>query len=101
MFESSGNLLKRLTSRLLAVEPVFRGVQRGLHATLHARRALDRNLGRALAALNIPSQADVQRILDQVDGLEQDLDALGLRLERVAETLERGGAAGERRPRTE
>jgi ubiquinone biosynthesis protein UbiJ len=91
MLEDAGNFLKRVGSRLLARDGVFRAVQAGLRASMHARRALDRNVGRVLGTLDLPAQADVSRLADHVRALDARVGELTARLERVAETLERAG----------
>lgn len=84
MFTRPGNLARRLASELLAKDSVFSGVQRALLGTLDARRAVDRNIGRVLAGLNLPSHIEVDRLYDDVRALEQDVARLTQRAEALA-----------------
>lgn len=85
MFTRPGNLARRLASNLLAKDSVFEGVQRTLLGTLDARRAVDRNFGRLLAGLNLPSHQEVQRLSEDLSALEAEVDALKLRATRLAQ----------------
>ena len=78
-----GNLARRMASRLLAKDAVFAGVQRALLSTLDARRAADRNLGRVLAALNLPSHQEVDRLYEDIRDLEQEVARLTERARRI------------------
>lgn len=79
----------RAASRLLAQDGVFAGFQRTLRATLEARRAVDRNVGRLLAGLNLPSFQDVERLFDHITALEGDLADLSERLRALSERVEK------------
>lgn len=81
--------LLQVASRLLAKDGVFAGFQRTLRATLEARRTVDRNVGRVLAGLNLPSFQDVERLFDHIQALEQDLGDLSRRLSALAERLDK------------
>lgn len=83
MLTRPGNLARRLASRLLAKDSVFTGVQRVLLSTLDARRAADRNIGRVLAALNLPSHQEVDRLYDDVRALEQEVADLTERAQQL------------------
>ena len=85
MFTRTGNLARRLASRLLARDTVFAGVQRALLGSLDARRAVDRNIGRVLAGLNLPSHQEVERLYDDVRALEREITELTQRAERLAQ----------------
>lgn len=98
MFEASGNSLRHLTSRLLAVDSVFRGVQRALLESLEVRRALDRNVGRLLAGLNVPSHQEVSRLFDHLDRIDSALAELGRRVNTLAAELEAEEAASPEPP---
>ena len=82
--------MRRLASRLLAKDTVFEVVQGGLRATLEARRAVDRNVGRLLAGLNVPSNQEVERLVADVRALDREIGALSSRITKLAEQAERG-----------
>lgn len=84
MFTRPGNLARRWASDLLAKDSVFVGVQRTLLTTLDARRALDRNIGRVLAGLNLPSHQEVDRLYEDVLALEEAVSDLTQRARRLA-----------------
>lgn len=88
VFMRSGNLIRAVASRLLAREPVFAQVQRMLLGTLDARRALDRNVGRVLAGLNLPSAQELDRLYRDVRALEQEMAELSVRAEAMARAAE-------------
>ena len=83
MFTRPGNLARRLVSELLAKDSVFGTVQRTLLSTLDARRAFDRNVGRVLAGLNLPSSQEVNRLYEDVRALERDISDLTAQTERL------------------
>lgn len=85
MLTRPGNLARALASRLLAKDSVFTGVQRALLSTLDARRAVDRNIGRVLAGLNLPSHQEVDRLYEDVRALEREVAALAERAHRINE----------------
>lgn len=74
----------RLTSRLLASEPVFTAVQRGLSFTLSARRVVDRALETVWAAVDVPSYADVERLQAELADTRARLERAELRLAALA-----------------
>jgi len=85
VFTRTGNLARRVASRLLARDAVFAQAQRAFVGSLEARRAVDRNIGRILAALNLPSHQELERLYDDVRALEQDVSELTRRAERLTE----------------
>jgi polyhydroxyalkanoate synthesis regulator phasin len=84
VFTRTGNLARWVASQLLAKDSVFSGVQRAFLGSLDARRAVDRNIGRVLAGLNLPSHQEVERLYDDVRELEREVSALTRRAERLA-----------------
>lgn len=78
----------RVSSRLLAVEPVFAAVQRALSLTLSARQVVDRLLDAAWAAGNVPSHADVERLQRELADARATVAALETRLAALADALE-------------
>ena len=86
MFTREGNLLRRIASHLMAREPVFRGLQSALRMSKDARRAVDRNVGRVLAGLNLASHQEIVRLHGDVRELEREVALLterALRAERL------------------
>jgi hypothetical protein len=75
---------KELASRLLSEDAVFTLLQRGLNSTLVARQLFERNIGRLLAGANIPSRRDVDRLIDRVEDLDRELDAIARRVTLLA-----------------
>jgi hypothetical protein len=92
MARGPDDLVLRWTSRLLAEDGVFAGVQRALRTSLDARKAVDRNVGRVLAGLNLPSHQDVERLFDHIQQLESEIGAVNRRLAALAERIERQSA---------
>ncbi len=74
-------LIGRLTSRLLSVDTVFRGVQRALKKSLSLRKTMDRNIERVLAGANLPSARDVDRVSVQLKELDRELGEIAKRAE--------------------
>jgi hypothetical protein len=84
-------MIGRFASKLLSRDTVFRGVQNALSKSLDARRTLERNIERVLAAANLPSARDVERVLSEVKELDKNLGELTRRLEAVARKLDKKG----------
>lgn len=89
LFTRPGNLARSVASRLLAKDSVFTGVQRALLSTLDARRAVDRNIGRVLAGLNLPSHQEVERLYDDIRALEREVAALTARAQDMRRSRDR------------
>ncbi len=87
----SGNTLRRWTSKLLARDTVFRAVQQGLHSSLDARRAVDRNAERVWSLLDVPSRREIERLKDDIDELDETLAEIQQRLNRLRRGLRRRG----------
>lgn len=92
VFTREGNLVRRITSHLMAREPVFRGVQRALRASKDARTAVDRNVGRMLAVLNVASHQEIERLHEDVRELEREVASLTLRADDLIVRLRRRSA---------
>ena len=91
----SGERIRRLSSRLIANDRVFGGLQRGLEVSDRARRKFDRNLLRLLSVLNLPAYADIARIDEQIALLEEDVARLAGRLAILRAQLESQAAASD------
>lgn len=85
--------LNRIAEDLLGnphfTEVLMRAVQKGLET----KGRLDRNLQTVLALLNLPSRADITRLLTKLEALQGSLVNLNLKVDRLAEKQRR------RRPR--
>ena len=79
----SGNTLRRWTSRLLARDAVFRAVQRGLHSSVDARRAFDRNADRVWSLLDVPSRREIDQLQADLEELDEALSAIQRRVQRL------------------
>jgi len=77
--------LSRLATQVLASERFVGVLQTAVRATLQARRVMDRNLRLALAALSLPSTADVRAINDRLDDLERLLNDVDERLQHLVD----------------
>jgi BMFP domain-containing protein YqiC len=66
--------LGRTVGKLLADERVAGGVQRLLQGAFRARDAVERGVGRALHAANVPSRDDVEALRRRIEELEAMLD---------------------------
>lgn len=82
----------RLASQLLATDPAFALLQRGLHLTLTLRRAFDRRASRAWRALDLASQRDIHRLFDHIQAVELSMARLEKRAEALAAREERARA---------
>lgn len=89
MLERAAERVWRVTSRLMAVEPVFTSLQRTLSFTLSARQVLDRVLETVWAASNVPSSSDLERLEAELSEARETVAALEARLQALAEALER------------
>jgi hypothetical protein len=78
----------RATSKLLGDRRVFDRVQRAFLTSLDARRMLERNVGRILAATNLPSQQEVERLYDHIRTLEREMTDIAARVNALAEAME-------------
>lgn len=74
-------------SRLLGNQRVFGGVQRALRESQNARRAVERTLGRILAATNLPSQQEVERLYDHLRELEREVADMTRRVNEIGDKL--------------
>ena len=75
-------------SRLLGNQRVFGGVQRAFLKSNDVRKALERNVGRILAATNLPSQQEVERLYDHIRALEREMTDIAARVNALAEAME-------------
>ena len=91
--------LAKVATQLLASESFVQVVQAAVQRALSVRGVLDRNLKLALAALNLPSTADIHGLNQRLDDLERLLgdleDQIGTVLDsRATPTGERGTRRG-------
>ena len=77
--------LSKLASQLLSNEKFVQVIQVSVQRALSAKGLLDKNLKLVLAAMNLPSTADIRSLNDRLDDLERMLSELE---ERIDETLE-------------
>lgn len=89
MYRTLAAKLRTETSRLLGHEAVFKKVQQALLVSLDARRKMDRNLLRFMAAMNIPAHYDIARVNEQIELLETEIQTIQDRLDRVQDLLEK------------
>jgi hypothetical protein len=82
--------LSKLASQLLSNEKFVQVIQVSVQRALSAKGLLDKNLKLVLAAMNLPSTADIRSLNERLDDLERLLSELE---ERIDEALDRGGAA--------
>jgi len=85
MMKRGEERLSKLASQVLASERFVALLQATVKRSLGAKRLLDRNLRLALAALNLPSSADVRSINDRLDDLERLLNEMDGKLQRFAD----------------
>jgi hypothetical protein len=96
--------LGRTVGKLLADERVAGGVQLLVRGALRAKDAVERGVGEALRAANVPSRDDVDGLRRRIEELEAMLDAVQARQGRGrrgdgdggGETPPRPGSAGRR-----
>lgn len=89
VLERARDRVVRAASELLGNPRVFDGVQRALLKSLDARKTLERNVGRILAATNLPSQQEVERLYDHIRTLEREMTDITDRVNTLADRLER------------
>ncbi len=85
LYDFGEETLNRIAEELLGnprfTEVLMRAMQKGLET----KGRLDRNLQTMLALLNLPSRADVTRLLTKLEALQGSLVNLNLKVDRIAE----------------
>jgi polyhydroxyalkanoate synthesis regulator phasin len=66
----------KLVQQLMSNEKFVAGIQSAVTGALAAKGTLDRSLRGALAAMNLPSTADVESLREKIDDLERLLAQL-------------------------
>ncbi len=85
LYDLGEETLNRIAEDLLSnprfTEVLMRAMQKGIET----KGRLDRNLQTMLALLNLPSRADVTRLLTKLEALQGSLVNLNLKVDRIAE----------------
>lgn len=76
MFEVGEEQLGRIAQQLLSNEMFVNAMQTVVANTLKAKGLLDKNIRMALAAMNLPSVADVENLRKKLDELEETIQRL-------------------------
>jgi polyhydroxyalkanoate synthesis regulator phasin len=74
----------RLVQQLMSNEKFVAGVQTIIKSAFTAKGTMDKSLRTALAAMNLPSTADVELLKEKVDELEALLESIEGKLEQLA-----------------
>lgn len=80
---------RKTVSELLGRDSVFSLVQRSLASSLEARKIFDRNWARVLASMNVPTQLDLERVMNKLRDLESDLIAIEKRIRKIKASAEK------------
>jgi len=75
--------IAKLATQLLASEKFVQIVQMAVQRALSAKGFLDKNLKLVLAAMNLPSTADIRALNERLDDLERLLGELEDRIDSV------------------
>jgi hypothetical protein len=95
----SRDQLARLAEELLK-RPLFaQAVTSALKRGLETKGAIDRNVQTVLSLLNLPSRADVNRLLTKLEVIQGNLTNLSLKVDRL-EAAQRRGRKQAAKPRT-
>jgi hypothetical protein len=87
-----GEALARVAQELLASPRVAEVLSVALQKAFEAKGRLDRNMQTLLALLNVPSRADLSRLVTRLEAIQGSLVNLNLKVDRLL-------AAGATRPR--
>jgi hypothetical protein len=66
----------KLVQQLMSNERFVSGIQAIVSRALSAKGAFDKSLKAALAAMNLPSTADLEKLAEKLDALELAVDEL-------------------------
>lgn len=81
--ERTQDAIRRIAFELLSHDSVFSTVQRALLSTRDARRTVERNIERLLAAANLPSARDFERVIDQLAEVDRQIRGLTRRMAKL------------------
>ena len=81
LVETGEERIGKLAQQLLSNEKFVLAVQSLVSRSLSAKGALDKSLRSALAAMNLPSTADVEVLRSKVDDVERLLSSVEAKLE--------------------
>ncbi len=81
LVETGEERVGKLAQQLMSNEKFVAAVQTLVSRSLAAKGTLDGALRSALAAMNLPSSADVERLRDKVDELERLLSSVESKLD--------------------
>jgi polyhydroxyalkanoate synthesis regulator phasin len=86
MFELGEEQVGKLTSQLLSSEKFVNAVQTIVNNSLKAKGLLDKNIRLALAAMNLPSVADVEALKTKLEELDQTIRRLEESVSKISES---------------
>ena len=91
--------MARLAEELLQRPLVAKAFAGALHRGLETKGAIDRNVQTVLSLLNLPSRADLNRLLTKLEVIQGNLTNLSLKVDRL-ESAQRRAQKRTRKPRT-
>ena len=96
LVETGEERIGKIAQQLLSNERFVTAIQTIVSRTLAAKGSLDKSLRSALAAMNLPSTADVEVLRGKVDELERLLASIESKLDSIAPSpASRGSKSGE------
>src|SRR6516225_6666964 len=84
LVESGEERIGKLAQQLLSNEKFVAAIQTTVSRTLAAKGTLDKSLRSALAAMNLPSTADVEALRSKVDDLELLLASIESKVDQLS-----------------
>jgi hypothetical protein len=94
--EQMARLAEELLQRPLVAKAFAGALQRGLDT----KGAIDRNVQTVLSLLNLPSRADLNRLLPKLEVIQGNLTNLSLKVDRLEAARRRRGRKQAAKPRT-
>ena len=96
LVETGEERIGKIAQQLLSNERFVTAIQTIVSRTLAAKGSLDKSLRSALAAMNLPSTADVEVLRGKVDELERLLASIESKVDSIAPSAAtRGSKSGE------
>jgi hypothetical protein len=89
LVETGEERIGKVAQQLLSNERFVAAVQTIVSRTLAAKGSLDKSLRSALAAMNLPSTADVETLRTKVDDLEKLLTSIEAKVDALASAREK------------